>query len=350
VLQACADADTSQYLQFGSQGDAVRLLQEALIDLGYSIPDGPTGGFFQQTSDAVVQFKTDQQLTPNDPVAGTGTVTALDALWSMPFADRDEFLSWQTRPIPEFNFTRANRLQALQSGTAFSFGPDSWLQAGYQDAFLTGLTGLLDPQGSPNGALTPSATWGASPLDLYHCHLVFDRSLALDPGWSSLRNRGISLNARLDKLKAQALQSGQPGTPEWTAAYRQMLFAPAADGGPSIRDSAVALYDDALAMSVSTQQGLWFLWHTFEGSVWRPVEVGDNDARRSWWNEISPAAGPVTATPFTPSTFGQNVVDILEPNFLVDQNGVITVVNETQFELCAVTGLDKRRIDSAPFP
>ena len=45
VLEAIAQGDQASYLRFGAQGDAVRAVQEALIDLGHSIPDGATGFF-----------------------------------------------------------------------------------------------------------------------------------------------------------------------------------------------------------------------------------------------------------------------------------------------------------------
>jgi hypothetical protein len=77
VLEACL-AGTHRMMQ-GESGAAVRKVQQALIDLGYGIPDGPTGMFGPQTADAVVRFKTHKRLVPNDPVVGPGTSRALDA-------------------------------------------------------------------------------------------------------------------------------------------------------------------------------------------------------------------------------------------------------------------------------
>lgn len=62
----------------GQSGDAVRKVQQALIDLGYAIPDGATGTFGAQTGDAVVAFKMLKGLVPSDPVVGPGTSKALD--------------------------------------------------------------------------------------------------------------------------------------------------------------------------------------------------------------------------------------------------------------------------------
>ena len=182
ILERIHDGDQSAYLRFGASGDAVRAVQFALIDLGYSIPAGATGNFASQTSDAVVQFKKDHTLVPNDPVVGIGTITELDNEWASPFADRDEWLSWQTRPISNFNFTRQNELDRQQSGGQFTFNPlSAWLPAPFKDAILTGIAAILDPTGSPVGAFTPSATWGASPLDFYHCHVVLDLANAQTP-------------------------------------------------------------------------------------------------------------------------------------------------------------------------
>ena len=76
LLEACL-ANTHR-LMVGQSGEAVRKIQQALIDLGYQIPDGATGNFGQQTANAVVHFKTIKGLQPNDPVIGPGTSHALD--------------------------------------------------------------------------------------------------------------------------------------------------------------------------------------------------------------------------------------------------------------------------------
>jgi peptidoglycan hydrolase-like protein with peptidoglycan-binding domain len=349
TLQDCADGIRSAYLRFGSQGDAVLLLQEALIDLGYDIPDGPTGNFLSQTSAAVVKFKTDETLVPNDPVAGQGTVTRLDGKWALPFADRDEWLSWQTRPIPEWNFTRNSELSRLRGGGVFSFSVESaWFPQPYRDALLTGIIGLLNPNGSPSGPQTPSATWGASPLDLYHCHLVVDVSSSSTTfSWSSLRTRADALGRRIQALERQAEQSGPEGSPSWARAYRQLLLAPGSGGSRGVLEEATAIFNDIHANSVNEQQPLRFVWHTFESGLWRPVDVGSDDPRRSWWNMIAPTPGQITVTPFATSQFGANVFHLFEPNFVIDQNGVITAMVETISEVCAIVGLDKRRVDAA---
>src|SRR5262249_30906473 len=49
-------------------GPAVKKVQEALIDVGYALPRfGADGSFGQETADAVVAFKTNNRISPNDP-------------------------------------------------------------------------------------------------------------------------------------------------------------------------------------------------------------------------------------------------------------------------------------------
>lgn len=63
----------------GATGDAVRKVQQALLDLGYHLSAGTSGSFDGATGAGVVAFKTAHALVPNDPVVGPGTMKALDA-------------------------------------------------------------------------------------------------------------------------------------------------------------------------------------------------------------------------------------------------------------------------------
>ncbi|MGE2712469.1 peptidoglycan-binding domain-containing protein [Mycolicibacterium litorale] len=63
---------------FGENGVPVKRVQHALLELGFSIPDGDTGFFGNQTAAAVVDYKTQRGLVPNDPVVGAGTSKRLD--------------------------------------------------------------------------------------------------------------------------------------------------------------------------------------------------------------------------------------------------------------------------------
>lgn len=61
-----------------SEGNAVRKVQQALIDAGYKLPSGADGKFGPETGRAVVLFKKAHGILPDDPVVGPKTITALD--------------------------------------------------------------------------------------------------------------------------------------------------------------------------------------------------------------------------------------------------------------------------------
>lgn len=62
-----------------SSGAAVRMVQQALIDIGYPMPlFGADGNFGREAGQAVVAFKKDWHLVPGDPVVGPRTMAALD--------------------------------------------------------------------------------------------------------------------------------------------------------------------------------------------------------------------------------------------------------------------------------
>jgi peptidoglycan hydrolase-like protein with peptidoglycan-binding domain len=62
-----------------SSGPTITKVQQALIDVGYPLPAlGANGSFNAETARAVVAFKNDWHLRPNDPVVGPKTITALD--------------------------------------------------------------------------------------------------------------------------------------------------------------------------------------------------------------------------------------------------------------------------------
>lgn len=356
VLERIATGDKTAYLRFGAQGEHVRAVQFGLIDQGFEIPDGATGNFLTQTSAAVVEYKTLRELHPNDPVVGIGTMTALDQDWALPFATRDEWLSWQTRPIPDFNFTRQDELFRQSVGAQFTFSPlSAWVPGPFKNALLTGITALLDPTGSPLGAFTPSATWGVSPLDLYHCHVVID-NVNVAPSWSQLKVKENAIHQRMLTMMSLADLKGPEGLPPWTAEYRRQILAPAQPGKPSFIDQFAELLNGLLANAAAEQQTLKLVWHTFEHAPWRPVEVGSGDPRRAWWNDVAPTPSGLTQWPFpvTPDSFGNNVFQLVELAFLIDRDRVVTVLGETRTEAAALVSLDKARMDAAsaglPFP
>lgn len=80
VLEACFDNE--RFLQQGSNGPAVTTIQQALIDAGFPLPQfGADGDFGRETRLAVQDFQRASGLVP-DGIVGSGTMSALDALYS----------------------------------------------------------------------------------------------------------------------------------------------------------------------------------------------------------------------------------------------------------------------------
>ena len=78
VLEACLAGH--HRMMAPESGPAVAKVQQALIDLGFSLPvHGADGTFSGETGAAVTAYKTDRQIFPNDPVVGRGTMASLDA-------------------------------------------------------------------------------------------------------------------------------------------------------------------------------------------------------------------------------------------------------------------------------
>ncbi len=78
VLEACL---AGQHRMMAPEtGPAVAKVQQALIDLGFALPlHGADGTFSDETGAAVVGYKTDRGIFPNDPVVGPKTMASLDA-------------------------------------------------------------------------------------------------------------------------------------------------------------------------------------------------------------------------------------------------------------------------------
>lgn len=79
VLEACYDNE--KVLKKGNTGSAVSKLQSALMSLGYSIPDGPTTYFGDQTQNAVKSFQRDNGLSASG-IVGPITIGTLDSYLS----------------------------------------------------------------------------------------------------------------------------------------------------------------------------------------------------------------------------------------------------------------------------
>jgi hypothetical protein len=87
TLEACYDGEKSRYLRYGSRGEPVTKIQQALIDLGYSMPistkktGSPDGIFGAETSRTVKQFQRDYGLTQIDAIVGPETIARFDELF-----------------------------------------------------------------------------------------------------------------------------------------------------------------------------------------------------------------------------------------------------------------------------
>src|SRR5215208_5915537 len=79
-LENIFDGKQEEFLRSGSNGDAVALVQETLIELGFPLPTfGADGKFGNETGSAVSKFKDQNGISPSDPVVWPKTIGALDA-------------------------------------------------------------------------------------------------------------------------------------------------------------------------------------------------------------------------------------------------------------------------------
>ena len=97
----------------GASGDDVRILQQAFIDRGYAISGAELGQFGPQTARAVSQFKTDEGLTPNDPVIGPRTMRRLDDYFAAEDSTDQSPIGGQSAASASFKIQGANDSDAV---------------------------------------------------------------------------------------------------------------------------------------------------------------------------------------------------------------------------------------------
>jgi peptidoglycan hydrolase-like protein with peptidoglycan-binding domain len=73
-------ASDSKVLKRGNIGNSVHLIQQALIDLGYSLPSGSDGIFGPETEKAVLAFQKRNHLVKQEGIVGIETMSKLDGL------------------------------------------------------------------------------------------------------------------------------------------------------------------------------------------------------------------------------------------------------------------------------
>ncbi|HET9638275.1 MAG TPA: peptidoglycan-binding domain-containing protein [Allosphingosinicella sp.] len=335
----------------GERGPAVKLVQQALIDLGHDLgPLADDGVFGTPTGKAVTGFKTKRRIFPNDPVVGSKTMAALDAEMvdkpPEPLSDRDEWLSWGRRAklprLSPYNFTRFDEFSRRSARVPFRLDPiSSWMPSAFATLFLDHLSALLEPRGSPDGIGRPSATWGLSPVDLFHCHVAFGAPAGDAP--IPLQDQALTLSRRLDGLRdlAGRAPSASPWNDAWSAAHAKLLNSV---GVQSVFPMAATLINDIAAAATPGQPAL-LLWHTFERKGWRPhvepgVEMPDGDQRRHWLSAFAPAPRRPARAPFVTAAGERAVVHLFfSICFVVDKSGLVTALPGAFVEVASVTGI-----------
>lgn len=350
VLNSCKNGTHRMVLP--ETGPAVRMVQEALIDLGFPVPPpGADGTFNVGTGIAVVAFKTARGIFPNDPVVENQTMTALDNECSdkppPPFVDRDEWASWRNRGnIPRvgaFNFTRADELARRAAGRVFTFDPVSaWLPPLFQTALLQSLPALLDPDGSPAGPGSLPATWGAGPFDLYHCHVqLFTGGVIPVPPQLTIGALLLSQIGNLHNVAATA-----PGAvkhnPIWTAQFRTLLLS------SGLLPQFTALGHAAIA-AASPAQPLFLVWHSFELTRWRRATMDKNSPQRHWQTPVAPVLGPPLVSGFTEGTMNTVSAAIFQISFYISKAGVISAMPGGGLEAAAMVGITQDELDVTQF-
>jgi hypothetical protein len=273
---------------------------------------------------------------------GDATMAALNAVPLTEFEGITDFLERRSvilRINREWNFTRGDfKSRTDIAGLALRFDPSSiWLPNALKSRLLTLLNNLLKP------TQDPSATWGVSSLDWYHCHLGL---------WSGVANKLVS-KASLDwtvaavdlrrdlerERKPFLIFHGIPAksVPFYQAAYAVWVLSP-----------DVAL----LLNSYATLPEAVMVHHTFEWRDWRPT-MKSGDPRRHWMVD---ANGAIQTPPYRTSkelnaAQGRNEFiceGTIQLNFLIDKSGVIHPVLGSEVDLSVPTGLPSDALEAPP--
>ncbi|MEU5659947.1 peptidoglycan-binding protein [Streptomyces sp. NPDC047737] len=119
-------------------GRHVRKVQQALLDAGFALPEhGADSVYGPETADAVVLFKTEQHIFPNDGVVGVNTMKTLDAI----FVDEVPF---PPPPHQPGDLSVDDVLEAIQGAESANPGETA-------EAILTMIRQLYYPGTDPDG-------------------------------------------------------------------------------------------------------------------------------------------------------------------------------------------------------
>lgn len=273
---------------------------------------------------------------------GDATMVALNAVSLSEFEGVADFLERRSiilRINRQWNFTRGD-FKALtdMAGLSLRFDPSSvWLPNVLKSRLLALFNALLKP------TQDPSATWGVSSLDWYHCHLGL---------WSGVANKPVSAASRAWSTAAVDLRmtlerERKPflifyGIPAenvafYQAAYVAWVLSP---------DVAILLNNYA-----SLPEAV-MVHHTFELRDWRPT-MKSGDPRRHWMVD---ANGAVQTPPYRTSNELNAAQDryeflcegTIQINFLIDKSGVVHPVLGDSRDLSIVTGLPSDALEAPP--
>jgi hypothetical protein len=237
----------------------------------------------------------------------------------------EELRSWAVRPLAQWNFTRGQLAMASQAGgLTFSADAQALLPPLYQTNLLTAIATILNPNSIDPGS------WGISPFDFFHFHVLIKRSTATAED-DAIADRRRVLDDRMEALRRQAAGGTTPSakiaTPDQARQYKQLLRTLVPEYRKLLEDLA-------------RRPGVRIDYHSFEIDKWRPKGMQSDDQRR-YWRSLTLNANPVVE----PSEF-RKTKDLLDANldgcgvaFLVDQQRVIHAVPGSLLQLSAITEL-----------
>lgn len=151
--QLLRSADNNPPLKIGAQGEGVRLIQQALMDLGATLPvstrryGSPDGMYGTETAGRVKAFQSRHRLSPDGRV-GRNTLAKLDELLpgaGQPLPPLPATSRWTHRVKLHFRSIGHPRVPEM---TAFNNAQRVYAQYGIRFEFASGETILLDDEDS----------------------------------------------------------------------------------------------------------------------------------------------------------------------------------------------------------
>jgi hypothetical protein len=237
----------------------------------------------------------------------------------------EELRSWATRRTPQWNFTRAHvALANLAGGFTFSSDSQALLPPNYRANLVKAFSTILNP-----GASSPGS-WGISPFDFYHCHVMVPAATATSADQDLvIRRQGV--DTKVEQFRQQASGTSGATATITTAAQAQVFQQLLRTVLPQARQ---------LAADAALRPGVRIEYHSFEGSgTDRPAGMQSNDPRRYWRSRAltpQPVVEPSELT--TPQALGTHL-ELSGFGFLLDQQRVVHVVPGSRLSLSAPTGL-----------